>query len=354
MTQPEASPPVPEEEAPTPAPQDDASTMPPTTDVETRAEPATPWTPERVSEWNAYYDIYVMLAVLLLAFVVSAVRVDENNPVALDALETGQLIVQQGSPVVTDSFSYSETGQRWINIPWLFQLGHAAIFKLVRNLVPSDPTDLTANQAAGGTNCHRRADRHQCPGTADHGVDLLENPPARARAVVVGRLRDACPGSDRRAPFRILPGGIAGPGIVAPPTWGLLLLAIEMLILHRAYNEGRRGALYALVPLFLVWANLDESFFVGLLILAAALGRSAARRPVCRDPRCIPVRRRPSSRANRNLGESASQSGRRAFWCWVSVLRSPCSIRRPLGFSRPRWNPCCRILRAQDRVFPVR
>ncbi len=67
-----------------------------------------------------------------------------------------------------------------------------------------------------------------------------------------------------------MPGGIAGPGIVAPPTWGMLLLAIEMLLLHRAYNEGRRGALYALVPLFLVWVNLDDSFFVGLLILAAA------------------------------------------------------------------------------------
>ena len=50
----------------------------------------------------------------------------------------------------------------------------------------------------------------------------------------------------------------------------MLLLAIEMLLLHRAYNEGRRGALYGMVPLFLVWVNLDESFFVGLLILAAA------------------------------------------------------------------------------------
>src|SRR5208337_4473562 len=70
--------------------------------------------------------------------------------------------------------------------------------------------------------------------------------------------------------FRILPGGIAGPGIVAPSTWGMLLLAIEMLLLHRACNEGRRGALYGMVPLFLVWVNLDESFIVGLLILAAA------------------------------------------------------------------------------------
>ncbi len=50
----------------------------------------------------------------------------------------------------------------------------------------------------------------------------------------------------------------------------MLLLALEMLLLHRAYNEGRRGALYALIPLFLLWVNLDDSFFMGLLILAAA------------------------------------------------------------------------------------
>src|SRR6516225_9298219 len=33
--------------------------------------PPEPWTPERVSEWNAYYDVYVMAAALLLVFVVS-------------------------------------------------------------------------------------------------------------------------------------------------------------------------------------------------------------------------------------------------------------------------------------------
>ena len=82
-----------------------------------------------------------MLAVLLLAFVVSSVRVDENNPLLWTHLKTGELTAQQGYPVVSDTFSYSETGTRWVNIPWLFQWSHAAIFKLVRDLVPPDPTD---------------------------------------------------------------------------------------------------------------------------------------------------------------------------------------------------------------------
>ena len=56
---------------------------------EADAEPE-PWTPERVSEWNAYYDIYVMLAVLLLAFVVAAVRI--NNSSFWTHLKAGELI----------------------------------------------------------------------------------------------------------------------------------------------------------------------------------------------------------------------------------------------------------------------
>jgi len=271
MTQPEASPPVPEEEQPRLAAANDSTSTAVSeadADAETVPQPE-PWTPERVSEWNAYYDVYVMLAVLLLAFVVSSVRVDENNPLLWTHLKTGELTAQQGYPVVSDSFSYSETGTRWVNIPWLFQWSHAAIFRLVQDLVPPDPADQTANQASAeqlaigvliGINALVRLItawillkiRRPGPGLWWSAVCV-----ALALGAVVG-------------PARILPGGIAGPGIVAPSTWGMLLLAIEMLLLHRAYNEGGRGALYGLVPLFLAWVNLDDSFFVGLLILAAA------------------------------------------------------------------------------------
>ena len=267
MTQTEASPPAPEEETSRPnAAADAAATATTEADAESQPEPQ-PWTPERVSEWNAYYDIYVMLAALLLAFVASAVRVDENNPLVWTHLKTGELTVQQGYPVVSDSFSYSETGTRWVNIPWLFQWSHAAIFRLVRDLVPPDPADPTANQASaeqlaigvliGITALVRLITawillkiRRPGPGLWWSAVCV-----ALALGAVVGPTRN---------------GGIAGPGMVAPSTWGMLLLAIEMLLLHRAYNEGRRGALYGLVPLFLVWVNLDDSFVVGLLILAAA------------------------------------------------------------------------------------
>ena len=276
MTQTEASPPVPEEESTRPGTADDAAAAATAdADAESQPEPQ-PWTPERVSEWNAYYDIYVMLAVLLLAFVVSAVRVDENNPLLWTHLKTGELTAQQGYPVVSDSFSYSETGARWVNIPWLFQWSHAAIFNLVRNLVPADPADPTANQTPA----------EQLAIGVLIGINALVR---LLTAWILLKIRRPGPGLWWTAvcvaialgavvgPIEILPGGIAGPGIVAPSTWGMLLLAIEMLLLHRAYNEGRRGALYGLVPLFLVWVNLDDSFFMGLADPGGRRGGPASR-----------------------------------------------------------------------------
>src|SRR6516225_5798810 len=101
MTQPEANPSLPEEAKLSSAA---ASTATETAsgdadaDAETEPQPE-PWTPRRVTEWNAYYDIYVMLAALLLAFVVSAVRVDESNAILWAHLKTGEIMAQQGAPV---------------------------------------------------------------------------------------------------------------------------------------------------------------------------------------------------------------------------------------------------------------
>lgn len=263
MTQPEISQPVPEEETIKPADPDGAAGD--EADVEPEPEP---WTPERVSEWNAYYDIYVVLAALLLAFVVSSIRI--NNSAFWTHLRAGELISAQMAPLTTDTFSYSEPGRRWVNIPWLFQWGHAAIFKLIRDLVPTDPVDPTANRAAAEQ--------------IAVGILIALNALARVlTAWLVLKIRRPGPGLWWLAicvtialgailgPFGVSLGGLAGPGLVGPETWGLLLLAMEMLLLHRAYNEGRRGALYGLIPLFLLWANVDDSFFLGLLILATAV-----------------------------------------------------------------------------------
>lgn len=237
-------------------------------DVESESEPEPePWTPARVSEWNAYYDLYVMGAALLLAFAVSAVRA--NNAPLWSNLKVGRQIIAQSSPLVRDAFSYTEEGQRWVNIPWLFQASHAAVHDLATDLVPTDPDDPTANRASA----------------ARIAVGTLVALAALARlatAFVLLRIRRKGPGLWWTAlcaalavgavigPAGVMLGGIAQPGTVSPATWGILFLALEFLFLYKALGEGRAWGLYALVPLFLVWANLDESFAIGLLALAAA------------------------------------------------------------------------------------
>ena len=68
----------------------------------------------------------------------------------------------------------------------------------------------------------------------------------------------------------IFMGGIAGPSFVSPSTWGLFFLALELWILFRAFFQGKGFGLWLLVPLFLLWANVDESFLYGLVVLAAS------------------------------------------------------------------------------------
>src|SRR4051794_449953 len=78
-----------------------------------------PWTPARVVEWNAYYDIYVVLGVLLLAFIASANRISHSS--IWWQLQAGRLMSARGGPLTTDPFSYTEGGRRWVNVPWLFE-----------------------------------------------------------------------------------------------------------------------------------------------------------------------------------------------------------------------------------------
>ena len=235
-------------------------------------EPAPiPWTTERVSEWNSYYDVYVMLGALLLAFLASANRI--NHSAIWAQLKTGAIIAAQGQPLTTDPFSYSAEGRRWVNVPWLFDVAQALLHKGALDAAPTDPTDPTASAA--------RAD--QIAAGVLVGLSAL----VRALTILVilsirrpgpGRWWACCCGvlalGAGLNPWGIGLGGLAGAAIVAPSGWGLFLLSLELLLIHRTVNLGKRGAIFGLVPLFLLWVNVDESFFFGLLVLAGTvLGR---------------------------------------------------------------------------------
>src|SRR5690349_242070 len=103
MTQPEMTQPVSEIDSVPPEskepPSDGEAAPPPAPEPE-------PWTPERVSEWNAYYDRYVMGAALLLALVVSCNYVADSS--VFLHLKTGQLINERMAPLMDDQYSYTQ------------------------------------------------------------------------------------------------------------------------------------------------------------------------------------------------------------------------------------------------------
>lgn len=252
-----------------------------------------PWTPARVSEWNAYYDIYVAGFVVLLAFLGSANKIQPSNSGIWSLLQAGRQLSSAGAPVVSDSTSIAGQGLRWVNIPWLFELVHYQLHAAVTSLVPppepGSPTPVASGsgeQYAAGAMIALDAlirgltawlllgIRRKGPGlwwtaictTLAVGVSLglsaFESITAGAGGEVVRTVR---PWVD------VIPGGIAGPASVAPETWGLLFFAIELILLHHAMNLGKPGRLFGLIPLFLLWANVDESYSFGLVALAASV-----------------------------------------------------------------------------------
>ena len=236
MTEPEVSQSVPENDIASATATEE--TLAPETEA---APPPEPWTAERVSEWNAYYDFYVKSAVLLLVFIASCNYAKDSH--LWLHLKTGQMIADQGSPVTTDVFSYTVNGQAWTDLPWLFQWSQAAIYKLVLGLVPVNPTDPTANresaeQIAIGTLVVLSAlvrlatagillkIRHRGPGLWWSAIVV---------AVALGVVYH--PG------LGIMMGGISGPAFASPATWGILLLAFLMYILFQAFSLGRARSL---------------------------------------------------------------------------------------------------------------
>lgn len=240
--------------------------------------PPEPWTPERVLEWNRYYDLYIVAAILLLIFIGSAHPI--TSPSLWSDLQTGRLIRQRMQPVTTDPYSYTMAGRRWVNIPWLFQLASAGIHDAANG------TDAAAagQPALPGVNTLSRA--KLATGllvavtallrVAAAGLVLAIRRPgpglwwaAVCALIALGAMLMPLPGGT--TPLVPALGGIAMPAEVGPGSWGLFLMALELFILYRAALRGRPGMLWWLVPVFAIWANTDDSFIFGLIFLATGL-----------------------------------------------------------------------------------
>jgi tetratricopeptide (TPR) repeat protein len=252
-----------------------------------------PWTAERVFEWNAYYDLYVAGFVILLVFFSAANKIQTNNSGIWSLLQAGRQMVSTGSPVVTDTISMAGEGRRWVNVPWLYELSHYGLYEGVASLAPKPEVGVAGSKISSpreqyGIGALIALDalvrslaallllglRRKGPGlwwsaicvTLALGVTLAPATVESFTPTAGGELiRNLSPS------IEVKNGGIAWPvPVVAPENWGLLFLAIELLLLHQAINLGKAGRIYGLIPLFLVWANTDDSFGFGLILLAAS------------------------------------------------------------------------------------
>ncbi|HWE40157.1 MAG TPA: hypothetical protein VG406_26635 [Isosphaeraceae bacterium] len=276
-----------ENEAPEPGPSKETTAPVATTDENLDAEAEggappepepEPWTPERVVEWNRYYDTCLTFLLLALIFFTAAGRI--NNSTIWPLLRAGQITAKEGMPPTTDRFSYTEEGKRWVNIPWVFEWVSALAFDAGASAAPTLPgvgvrDEARALQLGAGTLVAIAAIVRVL--TALALLSIRRPGPGLwwvAVCVLIALGGVVTPAGLGIGGIGLGVGGIARRATVAPETWGLFLLALELALLHRAVNLGKRGAAIALVPLFLAWVNVDESFLFGLVVLALAASGS--------------------------------------------------------------------------------
>ena len=270
-----------------------------------------PWTPRRVAEWNSYYDLYVAAFVVLLVFLGSANKIRAVNTGIWSLLDAGRQVATTGAPVVTDTTSIAGEGRRWVNIPWLYELSHYAIYSTASGFfLPADGGASPGTSPEGSAAILKKAEDERAlarPRAEQYGVGALIAVDALIRgltALVLLQIRRKGPGlwwsalcvtmamgvtvglvqgelislaaggevtRSIRGMLGLQIGGVGeSSSVVSPETWGIFFQVVELLLLHQAINLGKARRLYGLVPLFVLWANCDESFAVGLIVLGAS------------------------------------------------------------------------------------
>ncbi|HKH48954.1 MAG TPA: hypothetical protein VKM72_30175 [Thermoanaerobaculia bacterium] len=170
-------------------------------------------------------------------------------------LRTGEHIVEAGRVPLTDPFSFTRPGARWITHEWGFSLLTWGIWRL------------------GGY-----------PALIAARVLLI-----LAIGWVIGRraFAEADPEALQSVPWLVLLLGLglwmlAGELILRAALVSELFLALTLLFFTRFRQTGRRGWLAAVAVLFLLWANLHSGVILGLFILGLWTLEAVAAGPVVR------------------------------------------------------------------------
>lgn len=194
-----------------------------------------PPTPEIVKSEAARGDLMLRAFVFVLAVLMASTEIADTA--TLVHVKTGEYLAAHGwIPSGKEVFSYTAEGRRWINLSWLFDLTVGGVY------------------AAGGAEL----------------LTIFKAVLAAATFFLV--LRCVRPGvstwwgslAAALALLTVHPQFTAQPELVT-----LLGLALVMWMLHRWQQaDALRGGLWGLVPVFVVWSNLDNRMFLGLALLA--------------------------------------------------------------------------------------
>lgn len=230
-----------------------ASSVPPEAPVDDEIQEYEPLTPELVEEEALRGDVMLQWAVVLLAVLLASTQIGETA--TLVHVKTGQYLASHGIlPPKNDVFSYTAADRAWLNLSWAFDLFAAGV------------------HAIGGF----------------VGLSLV-------KAVVVGAVFWVVVRITRPETPTWWGSVCAALALVACherfaflPT--LATLAGTALVLHELFvwQQGARDTrrLWLLVPLMVVWSNLDSRAFLGLatlLLFAAGETLQDARRKAPRN-----------------------------------------------------------------------
>ncbi len=198
-------------------------------------------TPELVEEEAIRGDFMLRWAVILLALLLGCTVVSDT--LTLVRIRSGEYMAGHGVlPPRVDVFSTAAEGREWVNLGWLGDLILAGVYQIGGEY---GLTILAALLAAVTFHCVVL--------TSMSGVSTWWG----SIVAMLGAV--AC-----------------FPHLTPNSIWTLLGVAITCRLLQRFDDDPAKPSLWALVPCFWLWANLDRHAFVGLAILLLwGIGRTA-------------------------------------------------------------------------------
>lgn len=219
-------------------------------DLSAEEQAPEPWTAERVVEWNNYYNIYVVIGLLVLVVVKSLNLFGESAIWA--SLRSGEITLSRGFPETADTLSYTSAGQRWVNLGWLFDTISAATYRLGKSFASASNADQYGAAAV----------------TILHALVRL------ATFVIllgIGKSRTGVWGRCVLLGLALLLG--LGDGVVGTELWGVFFLAVLLRCMYLFTDRGRAWAIWAIPAVLAAWVNFDTSAGFGLIVtLAWGLG----------------------------------------------------------------------------------